>query len=110
MAQSVQDEARLRGLLQNQPPLEGTGRCAGGFDHTKTLLFPTVCVRAVRDACIDALMCSYTFEDGSHYDGSWKNFLPHGKGTYTWPGGTVYTVCCLSVDVVVFIAPQACVR
>ena len=54
MAQLDQDQARLRGLLQNQPPLEGTGRCAGRFDHAKTLLFPTGCLHAVRDACIDA--------------------------------------------------------
>jgi hypothetical protein len=68
------------------------------------------CVRFGTPVLMHALMCSYTFEDGSHYDGSWKNFLPHGKGTYTWPGGTVYTVCSRSVDVVVFIASQVCVR
>lgn len=33
---------------------------------------------------------SYTFPDGSHYEGAWHNFLPHGEGTYTWPNGTVF--------------------
>ena len=46
--------------------------------------------------CEEIAVCSYTFEDGSSYEGMWKNFLPHGEGTYTWPGGTVYTVCSFS--------------
>lgn len=33
---------------------------------------------------------SYTFPDGSHYEGAWSNFLPNGNGTFTWPNGTVY--------------------
>jgi hypothetical protein len=36
---------------------------------------------------------SYTFPDGSYYEGAWQNFLPHGEGTYTWPDGTVYRGC-----------------
>ena len=36
------------------------------------------------------LPASYTFADGSHFEGTWKNFLPHGHGTYTWPDGTVF--------------------
>jgi len=42
-------------------------------------------------------LSSYTFEDGSHYEGTWQNFMPHGKGTYKFINGTVYTVSFLSV-------------
>jgi hypothetical protein len=34
---------------------------------------------------------SYTFPDGSHYEGTWANFLPHGTGTFSWQNGTVFT-------------------
>ena len=44
----------------------------------------------VADLIFLVLPASYTFADGSHFEGTWKNFLPHGHGTYTWPDGTVF--------------------
>ena len=141
------NDARLRGLLQNQPPLEGKGRYAGrverndesqagalagraqgpgkgclhktrwrgGSPQSRTCMQILVTRAKMRHAsvqrrtkrrgcavscpsvdCEEIAVCSYTFEDGSSYEGMWKNFLPHGEGTYTWPGGTVYTVCSFS--------------
>ena len=34
---------------------------------------------------------SFTYDDGSTYEGEFKDGKVHGKGTYFWPDGTTYT-------------------
>jgi TPR repeat protein len=34
---------------------------------------------------------SYTWPDGDHYEGEWRNGLPHGRGRYTDHAGVRYT-------------------
>uniref|UniRef100_A0A7S4M0B0 MORN repeat-containing protein 5 n=2 Tax=Guillardia theta TaxID=55529 RepID=A0A7S4M0B0_GUITH len=33
---------------------------------------------------------SFNFDNGSSYEGEWRNFLPDGYGTYIWPNGSKY--------------------
>ena len=33
---------------------------------------------------------SWTYEDGSRYEGEWQNNMRHGKGILTWPDGARY--------------------
>ena len=34
---------------------------------------------------------SFTYDDGSTYEGEFKDGKVHGHGTYVWPDGTTYT-------------------
>ena len=33
---------------------------------------------------------TFTWPDGSEYEGGWQDGLPHGQGAYTWPSGSTY--------------------
>ena len=33
---------------------------------------------------------TYVLNDGTKYEGDWKNNYMHGKGKYTWPDGKSY--------------------
>ncbi len=33
----------------------------------------------------------HTYNNGSTYDGVWKNNKKHGQGTFIWPSGNRYT-------------------
>lgn len=45
---------------------------------------------AAKDTAVGRVSGSFTYEDGSTYEGEYEDGKVHGQGTYTWSDGTVY--------------------